>query len=139
MDFRLPIGNKVKVGNITLNGNGRVDRKEGTVPQNGLASIEDPRVESFISSRGLESLGENWRGDLKPDYDTREITAACNGWPRTDDTSSGQFLILDRKGHKITLQTQDIHNSGFFNHWIQASFDNQGQINPKTITEWVSD
>lgn len=134
----LPIGNKGKVGKTTINSNGRVDRKEGTVPKNGLSSIQDPRVESFISSRTLESLGENWAGDLEPDYDTRRITAACNAWYKTDDSSSSQFLILDRKGHKITLQTQDSRNEGFFNHWVQASFNNQGEINPKTIVEWVT-
>ena len=138
MEFSLPIGNKAKIGKMTLNSNGRVDRKEGIVPKNGLASIADPRVESFISSRSLDSLGENWRGDLRPDFDTREITAGCNAWYKTDNTTSSQFLILDRKGHKITLQTQDIKNEGFFNHWIQASFGNQGQIKPETITEWVS-
>ena len=136
-DFRLPIGNRALVGHLNLKSNGRVDRKEGSVPQNGVANIQDSRVEKFIQSRSFESMGANWKGYSKPDFETGEITAGCNAIPMTDKTASGQFLILDPRGRKITLQTQGLQQE-HFNHWIQARYDRAGQIKPDSIVEWVS-
>jgi hypothetical protein len=135
--FRLPIGNKAHVGSMMLRSNGKVDKKEGLPPGHGIKNIEDPRVEKFIQSRDASVLGEGWHGYSEPDYDTGRITAGGNAIPRTDDSVSAQFLILDPKKKSITLQTQGLEQE-HFNHWIQASFDRNGQINPKTIAEWVS-
>lgn len=135
--FRLPIGNKAQVGSMTLNSNGKVDRKEGTVPKTGIKNIADPRVEEFIKSRDASSLGEGWHGYSEPEYGTGRIIAGANSIPMTDKQSSGQFLIIDPRHKSITLQTQGLQQE-HFNHWISASSDSAGKVNPKTIAEWVS-
>ena len=55
---------------------------------------------------------------------------------RIDETKR-PFLIIDPRHKSITLQTQGLQQE-HFNHWIQASFDSAGKVNPKTIVEWVS-
>lgn len=138
IDFRLPIGNEAKANGLTLKSNGKVDRAEGNVPRQGIKDIQDPRVESFIRSQSSEDLGKAWRG-RQPDEETGEVVASISGnFAESEPSIASQFLIVDPAAHKVTVQTQDVKGP-FFNHWIQASYDpSSGEVNPKTIMEWVS-
>lgn len=137
-DFRLPFGSTRFVAGINLKANGKVDKEESAVPRGGLSSITDPRVEAFISGSSLDSLGKEWRGPLIPSsFGDSKAVANCDGWS-PDEEKSSQFLIIDKKAHTVTIKSQDVRSKGFFNHFIQASYDNTNTINPKTIVEWVS-
>ena len=138
MEFRLPLGNRARVGNMTLRSNGKVDRAEGKVAPQGIKSMDDPRLEEFVRTRDASALGEGWKGYSEPEYETGRIIAGGNAIPMTDRSYSGQFLILDPRAHTVTLQTQGIEQE-HFNHWISAKFDAHSRaVKPETIHEWVS-
>ncbi|MBS2038485.1 hypothetical protein JST97_26130 [bacterium] len=138
MQFRLPIGNRAIVGDLTLRSNGKVDRAEGKVPPHGIKRMDDPRLEEFVRTRDTAALGQGWKGYGEPEYGTGRIIAGANAIPMTDDSYSGQFLILDPRAHTLTLQTQGLQQE-CFNHWISAKYDVQsGAIKADTIHEWVS-
>jgi hypothetical protein len=138
LSFALPKGNKARVGNMTLNSNGKVDRREGNVPEQGIVDIMDKRVESFTRSIEAADLGDAWSNWGRNDA-TGEWAAVISGnFGKSEPSVASQFVNVHRKKHTVTIQTQDIKGP-FFNHWIQARFNPQtGQVNPKTITEWVS-
>ena len=138
MEFRLPLGNRAVVGNMTLRSNGKVDRAEGKVAPNGIKSMDDPRLEEFVRTRDASVLGEGWKGYSQPEYETGRIIAGGNAIPMTDKSFSGQFLIIDPRAHTVTLQTQGIEQE-HFNHWISAKFDVRSRdVKHETIHEWVS-
>jgi len=141
MDFRLPLGNRAKVGKMTLRSNGRVDRAEGKPPAHGIKSMSDPRLEEFVKTRDFSVLGEGWKGYLDRvnwgESGTGRLVAGANAMPRTDDSVSAQFLILDPRARTLTLQTQGLQQE-HFNHWIQVRIDGRQGIKADSVEEWVS-
>lgn len=138
-DFRLPIGNQAQVGGITLKANGKVDKQEGHLPQQGVRDILDSRVESFIRNQdGPGDLGKAWR-NYGTDEETGRISAVISGnFGETKPSVASQFVHIDPKSSEVTIQTQDAYGP-HFNHWISANFDPaSGKVNPRTISEWVS-
>lgn len=129
--FQLPVGNIAKVGNMTLRSNGKVDRQEGNVPKEGLRDILDNRVEKFIASCDAKDLGGDWRG-----YDNRSAVISGN-FGKEEPSVASQFLFVDKRRHTVTIQTQDAYGPQF-NHWIEAKYDKDNHVNPRTINEWVS-
>lgn len=138
IEFRIPIGNEARVEDLTLKSNGKVDPAEGRVLRQGIRDIQDSRVESFVRSQSADDLGKAWKG-RQPDEETGEVVASISGnFAKSEPHIASQILIVDPAAHQVTVQTQDVKGA-FFNHWIQASYDPcSGQVNPRTITEWVS-
>lgn len=131
IEFKLPVGNRAQVGTMTLRSNGKVDREEGNIPPEGLRDILDNRVEQFISSSDSKELGSAWR-----DYDKHSAVISGN-FGKEKPSVASQLLHVDKRRHTVTIQTQDAYGPQF-NHWIEAKYDKNNHVNPRTITEWVS-
>lgn len=138
MNCRLPIGYQATVGGITLRSNGRVDAAEGTIPKGGLETIQDERIEAFIATPSLESLGSDVWGSLRYNPSRHTTIAGCVDMESTEVGKPRQYVELDPEAQTVTLVTIGGRHEGFFNHMIGASFDSTGAIDPKTITEWVN-